>query len=186
VPIPLALCCGLIFGLASARVTQALLQRASGAPYASPAFAVAVAFGWLVLGPLAGVCAALSPDWTLCYLIDSQHSPVMLETVTLVIVASSVPAGFLWGAALVARRHQNALGRYLAGGAVLALALCLGLWKRIATQSTYAQFHGDFGLRPLAGTEFGYLILWLLLLLGLTSTWTLFSLFKLSQRATQE
>lgn len=183
VPIPLALCCGPLIGLAFARVAQGLLLRTTGAPYNSPAFTIAAVFGWLVLGPLVAVCAALSPDWTLCYLFDSQHTPVMLETVSLLAVASSVPLGFLWGAQLIARRRHNSLSRYLAVGAVLGLVICIGLWKRIGTQATYAQFHGDFGLRPLAGTEFGYLILWMLLLLGLASTWTVFSLFKLCQQA---
>jgi hypothetical protein len=109
----------------------------------------------------------------------------MLETVSVIAAATSVPLGFFWGAVLVARRRQNVLSRYLAIGAVLTLAICIGLWKRIGTQATYAQFHGDFGLRPLAGTEFGYVILWILLLLGLASTWTLFSLFKLSQHSAQ-
>jgi hypothetical protein len=110
----------------------------------------------------------------------------MLETMAVVVAAASVPSGFFWGATLVARRHQSALGRYLAVGGVLVLALCIALWRRISTQATYAQFHGDFGLQPLAGTEFGYAILWMLLLLGLASTWTLFSLFRLSQQAAHD
>ncbi len=109
----------------------------------------------------------------------------MFETVSVIGAGASVPAGFAWGAALVTRRHQATLGRHLTVGGVLTLGLCIALWDRIGTQATYAQFHGDFGRRPLAGTEFGYVILWLLLLLGGASTWTLLSLFKLSQQAEQ-
>jgi len=169
-------------GLAFARVVKGLLLRATAAPYASPAFAVVTAYGLLVLGPLAGVSAAIAPDWTLSYLVDSQRSPVMLETLCVVTAAMSAPSGFLWGAALTIRRRQNILSQHVAGGTVVALLLCIVLWKRIIIQATYAQFHGDFGLQTLEGTELGYVILWMLLVLGLASTWTLYSLFKLEQQ----
>lgn len=171
-------------GLAFARVVQGLLLRGTAAPYASPAFAIVMAYGLLVLGPLAGVSAAIAPDWTLSYLVESQKSPAMLETLCVVSAAMSAPGGYLWGAALTTRRRQNILSRYIAGGAVLALLLCIALWKRITVQATYAQFHGDFGLQTLEGTELGYAILWMLLVLGLASTWTLYSLFKLEQQST--
>jgi hypothetical protein len=110
----------------------------------------------------------------------------MLETLSVVVVAATVPAGYFWGALLTARRRQSTIGRYLAIGAVLVFVLCIALWKRMSVEATYAQFHGDFGIRPLAGSELGYVILWLWLVLGLASTWTLFSLYRLGQQATHE
>jgi O-antigen/teichoic acid export membrane protein len=107
----------------------------------------------------------------------------MLETLSVIVVAATAPAGYLWGALLTARRRQNSLGRYLAVGTALTLVLCMALWKRMSISATYAQFHGDFGVRPLAGSEMGSIILWLLLILGFASTWTLFSLYRLGQQA---
>ena len=108
----------------------------------------------------------------------------MLETLCVVTAAMSAPGGYLWGAALTIRRRQNILSRHVAGGTVVALLLCIVLWKRITIQATYAQFHGDFGLQTLEGTALGYVTLWMLLVLGLASTWTLYSLFKLEQQTT--
>jgi hypothetical protein len=181
VPVPLVICCGTLMGLAFARVVQGLLLRGTTAFYASPAFAIVTAYGLLVLGPLGGVTAAIAPDWSLSYLIDSERSPAMLETLCVVAAAISAPGGYLWGAALTTRRRQNILSRHIAGGAVVALLMCIALWKRMTIQATYAQFHGGFGLQTLEGTELGYVILWMLLVLGLASTWTLYSLFKLER-----
>lgn len=142
------------------------------------------AYGVLVLGPVSGICTAIAPDWALSYLVDSQRSPAMLETLCVVTAMLSAPSGYLWGAALTARRRQNSLSRHIAGGTVIAVLLCIALWKRITIQATYAQFHGDFGLRPLDGSDLGYVILWMLLVWGLASAWTLYSLFKLGQRST--
>jgi hypothetical protein len=186
VPIPLLICCGTLLGLAFARAVQELLIGSTAAPYASPAFAIVTAHGLLVLGPLAGVSAAIAPDWALSYWIDSQRSPAILETLSVIAAAMSAPAGYLWGAALTARRRLNRLSRHIAIGSVLALLLCAALWKRITIQATYAQFYGNFGLQPLQGTELGYVILWMLLVLGLASTWTLYSLFKLGQQSTHD
>jgi hypothetical protein len=64
----------------------------------------------------------------------------------------------------------------LFAGVVLTLgALMLGL-RRFAVQGSYAQFHGDFGTQPLAGSSLGYAILllgfWLTLGLGF-AVWNL-------------
>ncbi|HYJ10431.1 MAG TPA: hypothetical protein VEX18_15510, partial [Polyangiaceae bacterium] len=49
--------------------------------------------------------------------------------------------------------------RLLGTGAVVTLAsVMLGL-RRFAVQGSYAQFHGDFGTQPLAGSSLGYAVL---------------------------
>jgi hypothetical protein len=66
--------------------------------------------------------------------------------------------------------------RLLAAGVVLTLgAGMLGL-RRFAVQGSFAQFHGDFGTQPLAGSSLGYAVLllgfWLTLGLGF-AVWNL-------------
>ncbi len=180
------ICCGALLGLAFARAAHGVLARANTPPYASPAFALVGAFGLLVFAPVSGFSVAMSPDWTLAYIIDSQRVPAMAETLCVILAALTVPLGFLWGAALSIRRRLNVLARRIAILSCGSVALCAVLWKRMAVQATYAQFHGDFGIRPIAGTELGYAVMWMLILLGLASTWTLFSLVKLGQRMTND
>ena len=43
---------------------------------------------------------------------------------------------------------------------LLALALTLLLFPRLSVQATYAQYHGDFGTRPVAGTPLGWALVW--------------------------
>jgi len=180
------ICCGVLLGLAFARAAHRVLARTNSAPYASPAFAVVGAFGLLVFAPVSGFSVAVSPDWTLAYLIDSQRAPAMAETLCVIVAALTVPLGFLWGATLSVRRRLNSLARRIAILSCGSVALCAALWKRMSVQATYAQFHGDFGVRPIAGTELGYAVLWMLILMGLATTWTLVSLVKLGRKLTND
>jgi hypothetical protein len=185
-PIPLMICCGVLLGLMFARAAHGMLARTNAAPFATPAFALVGAFGLLDFAPVSGLSVAMSPDWTLAYLVDSQRAPAMAETLCVIVAALTVPLGFMWGAELSARRRLNVLARRIAILSCGSVALCAMLWKRLTVQATYAQFHGDFGIRPIAGTELGYAVLWMLLLLGLASVWTLISLVRLGQRMTND
>jgi len=56
-------------------------------------------------------------------------------------------------------------------------AVMLGL-RRFAVQGSYAQFHGDFGTQPLAGSSLGYSVL----LLGFwLAAGLVFALWNLTQ-----
>jgi hypothetical protein len=56
--------------------------------------------------------------------------------------------------------------------AIFALA-CIALTAgRLGIQASYAQFHGDFGTRPVAGSSLGYALLWMDALLVLGVVWT--------------
>ena len=186
VPIPLAIFCGILLGLTFARVTRHALAKGSEGPHASPAFALVSAFGLLILAPVAGMSVAMSPDWALCYIVDSQRAPIISETLSVMLATLSVPISFLWGATLAGRRHLGLVTRHIAATACVTLLLCALLWKRMSVQATYTQFHGDFGVQPVAGSNLGYAILWMLILLCLATTWTLVSLTKLGQPTTDD
>jgi hypothetical protein len=139
------------------------------------------AFGLLVFAPITGISVALAPDWACAYLIDSQRLPAAFETLCVVLSALSVLAGFLWGAVPSARRRWNTLTRRIALVSIALVATGAGLLPRLTVQATYAQFHGDFGTRPISGTDLGYALLWMFSVLALGITWTIVSLYRMGQ-----
>ena len=180
-PIPLTLWIGLLLGLTFARISHAVLSQASGSALATPAFSVVGAFSLLVFAPIAGISDALAPDWALAYLVDSQRLPAALETFCVVAAALSVPLGFVWGAAASARRRWNILTRRIALVSIALVTTGAALSPRLGIQATYAQYHGDFGTRPVSGTDLGYALLWMFTILGLSTTWTIISLHRMGQ-----
>lgn len=181
-PIPLSLWIGLLLGLAFARASHALLARANNATVSSPAFAVVGTFGLLVYAPIAGFTIALAPDWACAYLVDSQRLPAASETLFVIIAALSVPLGFIWGAPASTRRRWNILTRRITLVGIALVTTGAPLLPRLTVQATYAQFHGDFGIRPISGTDLGYALLWMFTILGLATTWTLISLYRMGQQ----
>ena len=186
VPIPLAIFVGILLGLAFARAAHHSLAQGTEGPHTSPTFALVSAFGLLILAPVTGMSVAMSPDWALCYVVDSQRAPVISETLSVMLAALSVPMSYLWGAVLAGRRRLGLLTRHIAVTACVTILLCALLWKRMSVQATYPQFHGDFGVQPVAGSNLGYAILWMLILLCLATVWTLVALTRLGQQTTND
>jgi len=178
----MVLWCGLLLGLSFARAAHGVLSQASVSSLSTPVFPVIAAFAGLVYAPLAGVSLALAPDWACGYLIDSQRLPVGFETFCVVFAALSVVAGYLWGAAPSARGRWNVIGRRMLGVGVAFTATLASLFPRLKVQATYAQYHGDFGIRPLSGGDLGYSVLRMLIVLGLSTALTIFSLYKMGRQ----
>ena len=182
VPVPLILWCGLLLGLAFARAAHGILSQASMSSLSSPVFPIVTAFALLVYAPLAGIALALAPDWACAYFIDSQHIPAGFETFSVLFAALSVVLGYHWGAAPSARGRWNIVGRRLIlVGLAFAVTLA-AIFSRLKVHATYAQYHGDFGIRPLSGSELGYALIWLLIVFGLGVTWTMVSLYKIGRQ----
>ena len=186
VPIPLALWIGLLLGLLFARSAHGLLARANSSAVSTPAFGIVGTFGLTVYAPITGFSVALAPDWACAYLVDSQRLPAGSETLFVVYAALSVPLGFLWGAAASTRRRWNILTRRIALVAIAFVTTCAALLPLLTVQATYAQYHGDFGIRPISGTDLGYALLWMFTILGLAVTWTLVSLFRMGQQPVKD
>jgi hypothetical protein len=177
VPVLVALPLGLSLGIGFAWAARRELRRAP-AREGSRGFAVALLFAICVFSPTSAYFLAFEPDWCLAYLIDTARASAALVPGLLLLTVTSVPAGFLLGNALLRRSDEANLLRLLGAGAVVTLgAVMLGL-RRFAVQGSYAQFHGDFGTQPLAGSSLGYAILllgfWLAVGLG-------FALWNLSR-----
>jgi hypothetical protein len=159
-PVLIALPFGLCLGVSFAWLARRELRRVTTGELGSRGLAIATLFALLVFAPVSAYFLAFEPDWCLAYLVDTAQASSALPPALLLLSLASVPGGFLLGRLLLERAHDEAsLLRALSGGAVLTLgAVMLGL-RRFAVQGTYAQFHGDFGTQPLAGSSLGYAVL---------------------------
>lgn len=156
IAIPFGLCAGLGFAWLSRRE----LRRVTSGEVGSRGLAIAVLFALFVLAPVSAYFLAFEPDWCLAYLVDTSQASPALTPALLLVALASVPAGFLLARALLERGgdEQSLLRALLAGVVVTLGAVMLGL-RRFAVQGSYAQFHGDFGTQPLAGSSLGYAVL---------------------------
>ncbi len=168
---PIAPLVGSILGLFFAWVTRAPNARSSvGIP--SRSLLVVILFSLLVFAPVCSYFLAFAPDWSYAYLVDSEHLPSTVDLGLVLLNVTAVPAGFLIGWHQARARSKNAvarLGFVLALGALLFVALTI---RRLGVDASYAQYHGDFGTRPLAGSPLGYAILWMNFVLVGATAWT--------------
>jgi hypothetical protein len=158
VPVLVALPFGLSLGVGFAWAARRELRRVATRE-GSRGLGVAVLFAICVFAPICAYFLAFEPDWCLAYLIDTARTSAALVPALLLLQVTTIPVGFLLGDALIRRGDETNLLRVLGAGAVVTLGgVMLGL-RRFAVQGSYAQFHGDFGTQPLAGSSLGYAIL---------------------------
>lgn len=154
----LGLLAGLVFASAAgeSRGHPAILARA---------LVLGAAFGLLLLGPCAAFLVAIAPDWSLAYLVDSRRVPSLAFMLWVLGVTACVPLGtWLGSSAPVLRRRQLVL-QGVAVLIVAVVAVVAASLPRLAVLATFAQYHGKFGVRPLAGSPLGYGLVWLSALL---------------------
>ncbi len=176
-PVLIACPLGLCLGVAFAWLARRELRRVTTGEVGSQGLAIASLFSLFVFTPVCAYFLAFEPDWCLAYLLDTAQASPALVPGLVILALSTVPGGFLLGRQLLERTHEEVgLLRLLSAGALVTLgSIMLGL-RRFAVQGTYAQFHGDFGTQPLAGSSLGYAVLllgfWLTLGLGF-AVWNL-------------
>jgi hypothetical protein len=140
------------------------------------------AYALLVFAPVAGYFVAFEPDWSFAYFVDSERLPAVVPMAVVLLAAASVPAGFL---AAVADARARRLGRLLRKAAIpglIAAVLLLATFSRLRVHANYAQFHGDFGTRGVAGGPLGYALIWMLGVLAGATAWTLRALQRMSRK----
>lgn len=136
-------------------------------------------FGLLVLAPVAAYFIAFEPDWAYAYMLDSSRQLGALNAALLLADVVSVPAGFTLCTRAAHGPTTSALVR-VAGVPVLAAGVFVAvLLPRLSVQATFAQFHGDFGTRPVAGGPLGYALLWTAVVLAGASSWLAFALRRM-------
>jgi len=168
---PIAPLVGLVLGLLFAWASRAPGARSTPSP-SSRALLVVMAFSLLVFAPICSYFLAFSPDWSYAYLVNSERLPGTVDLGLTLVDASSVPVGFLIGAEQLRRRPSANLSRLAFLPVLLTLLFVMVSVRRLGVDASYAQFHGDFGTRPLAGSPLGYSLLWMLSVLGGAAAWT--------------
>jgi hypothetical protein len=184
-PGPVAPLLGFALGVAFAWAsTEELSHRGSAA--GTRALLVAALFGLIVFAPVTAYFLAFWSDWAFAYTIDTERLPDLAQLGLVLVNAASCPLGFAVAARPALERRSPALLRLLAVVLIPAAALVLGSFRRLAVSATYAQFHGDFGTRPIAGSALGYAVLWMLAVLTVSALWTARGLRRMSAAAARD
>ena len=184
-PAPLAPLIGFVLGVAFAWWAREELARSqgTGAGIGSRSLVIVTLFATVVFAPIGSYFLAFEADWSYAYFIDTRRIPSALQLALVLLDAASVPVGFV-----VAASHARArkLVPLLTLGTPPILVVLIGTAAfagRLSIQASYAQFHGDFGTRPVAGSSLGYALLWMDTLLVLGSVWTIRQVQRLTVRA---
>ncbi len=129
-------------------------------------------FSLLVFAPVSAYFVAFSADWSYAYLVDPARLPSVVDMGFVLLDVVSVPAGFAVATRRVSARSTAPLLKLAAVPAAAALAFLLVASPRLAIDASYAQFHGDFGTRSVAGSPLGFALIWMsgVLVLAVTMT----------------
>ncbi|MCA9594173.1 MAG: hypothetical protein KC776_12705 [Myxococcales bacterium] len=182
-PAPPAPLIGFLVGVGFAWAAREELGRAG--TVLSRSLVVVCVFGAIVFAPIAAYFLALAPDWSFAYVIDTRRLPRIVELSLVLLDALSVPLGFV----LAAPRGTARPSAWAKLGALPALAVLVfaaAALPRLTVSATYAQYHGDFGVRPVAGSPLGYALLWMSAVLLAAVAWTVHSLRRLGQSARRD
>jgi hypothetical protein len=117
-------------------------------------------YALFVFGPAAAYFLVFEPAWASAYLLDAGSHARAFDVALAVLVPASVVGGFLVTGHAIRRHRPAAALRIGAPVGLVALALTLLLFPRLSVHATYAQYHGDFGTRPVAGTSLGWALVW--------------------------
>lgn len=140
----------------------------------------------LVYAPAGSYLITFFPDWSFAYFVDVVGARRALPTAACLLTAASLPLGFVSAARSAEARRASRVLRLALGPALLGLASVVVLSPRLGVYATYAQFHGDFGTGPIAGSPLGYAILWSLLADAAGLLWTARVLVQLSSAASRD
>lgn len=151
---------GFALGTLFAWLSREDLVRGAPAMLAVRSLVLVTLYALLVFGPAAAYFVVFEPAWASAYLLETGSIARAFDVVLAVLAPASVVGGFLVTGSAIRRHRPAAALRLGAPCALLALALTLLLFPRLSVQATYAQYHGDFGTRPVAGTPLGWALVW--------------------------
>ena len=181
-PAPLAPFIGFALGVAFAWWAREELARSqSVAGIGSRSLVIVTLFATVVFAPIGAYFLAFEADWSYAYFIDTRRIPSALQLALVLVDAASVPIGFVVAASYARARKLMPVLTLGTSPAIFVLA-CIALTAgRLGIQASYAQFHGDFGTRPIAGSSLGYALLWMDALLIMGVVWTTRQVHRLAR-----
>ena len=180
-PAPLAPLIGFVLGVVFAWWgAEELARSQSDSTIFSRPLVVATLFAALVFTPVSGYFLAFETDWSFAYWVDSRRIPSAIGLTLVLLDMLSVPLGFIAAASYARKRRFGALLGLAIPAVIVVLACLLRAAARLSVHATYTQFHGDFGVRPIAGSSLGHALLWMDTVLAIGIFWTSRELRKLS------
>lgn len=177
-PAPIGPLIGLALGALFAWIASDGLPR-SKASLALPPLALVSLFALLVFAPACAYFIAFEPDWAYAYLVDGSRRLGALHAAVLLCDVVSLPLGFVL---LIYSAHGPTFAqmlRLLAAPLLASAVFIVVMFPRLSVQATFAQFHGDFGTRAVAGGPLGYALIWTTLVLCGAFTWTAHALRRM-------
>lgn len=160
------------------------IARAGGVALGTRSVVLTALLGLLVCAPIAAFFLSFHPDWCYAYVVDSVRLPGVIPSAFVLMCVVAPPVGFTLAAPLAA---EHRLGRVLELGAVSTVAALIALLPgihRLGVQATYQEYHGDFGVVPVAGSRLGLGLVWMLVVLVGAVVWTTTSVRRLSRDRT--
>ncbi len=172
-PAPLAPLIGFALGVGFAWWAREELARSqAGYAIGTRSLVIVTLFATLVFAPIGAYFLAFEADWSYAYFIDTRRIPSALQLGLVLLDAASVPVGFAVAASYAKSRKLVPLVAMGVPPMVVVLGCIAVAAGRLGIQASYAQFHGDFGTRPIAGSSLGYALLWMDTVLVLGVVWT--------------
>jgi hypothetical protein len=171
-PLPFAWLLAFALGAAFARAAQGELARVEGPLITSRPIAIVLAFGVLVVAPVAGYFAAFHGDWSYLYWVNWQEVPSAVDHVLVALAAALVPAGFVAAVPAIRGKRGRALASLVAVPLGVALILALVSARRLSVSASHAQYAGGFGVEPLGASVLGKGVLLAWVVLAAATAWT--------------
>jgi hypothetical protein len=183
VPIPFAPLVGLALGAVFAWVAAPELSRDEGPIVASRPFAIVVAFAVLAWLPVVGYFVAFHGDWAYLYLFPWRRVPSAVDLGLVLGAGAAVIGAFAFAVRPIRKRRFGPVVAMVVAPSTLAIAGLTLAARRLAVSGTYAQFHGDFGTKPIGSSPLGQGVLLMGAVFVLAVAWTTRSLARMSADA---
>jgi hypothetical protein len=162
---------GFTLGVLFAWLARDDIARGSPGSLSSRSLSIVALYTFFVFAPACACFVVLEPDWAGAYLFEGGRARLFSVVGTLFAV-SSVPLGFVAAARATRARRLGEVVRLGAASGLAAVALTLALFPRLSVRASYAQYHGDFGTEPVAGSPLGFSLFWVLAVVTLASAYT--------------
>jgi hypothetical protein len=172
-PLPLAPLIGWLvgIGLAWAARDERVEAPGDGARGWPRAVVVSTALAGFVYAPVIGYFAAFHGDWAYLYLVPWRSVPSALDLLFILGAAATVPLGAAVSRAPARAGRWATLVRLGAGPGIAALVVAGVFARRLAVSASYAQFHGAFGVEPIASSTLGRGVLLAAIALAMAIAW---------------
>lgn len=150
-PLPTLVFVAFGVGVASALLGGSELRDSPRHAILTGSFKAYAMFLALVVLPASVYFYVFHGDWFVLYAFDVRRVPSALALLGFVVELGLGVSGFALGS-MLARTQRTSLGFITVGASLIAAGASIVTFReRLAVVGTFAQYRGDFGLRPYGG-----------------------------------